>query len=127
IIGRARRNAALLCDAQNGVALGIADVAIDPGDFDQRRQDERRTRVEGDAELLDALKKCRFVRVKFLRQRVSNLAQLSLLTQLRDQLGILLTEIGLLFATLTVAQHVLCHTTSNRDAQWAPPGRITLF
>jgi hypothetical protein len=93
-----RLHAAVLRDVQNGVALGMADVAIDPGDFDQRRQDERRTCVERDAELLDALEKRRFVRVKFLRQRVSNLAELGLLTQLRDQLGILLTEIGLLLA-----------------------------
>src|SRR5687767_15884493 len=109
IIGRSRRHAALLRDVQDGVALGMADVAVDPGDFDQRRQDERRAGVERDAELLDALEKRRLVRVKFLRQRVSNLAQLGLLAQLRDQLGIHLTEIGLLLATLTVTENVLCH------------------
>ncbi len=41
---------ALLRDLQNGVALGMADVAIDPGDFDQRREDEGRTRVERHAQ-----------------------------------------------------------------------------
>src|SRR5687768_11777889 len=113
----------------------MADVAIDPGDFDQRRQDERRTRVERHAELLNALEKRRFVRVKFIRQRVSNLAQLGLLTQLRDQLGILLTEIGLLLATLTVTENVLCHNYLQSMLQWRhhvaaprhhPPRRVVI-
>src|SRR5215813_9057854 len=116
IIGRLRRHAALLRYLQNGIARGMADLAIGPGDFDQRRQDERRPRVERDAELLDALEKLRFVCVKFLCQRVSNLAELGLLAQLRDQHGVMLTEIGLFLAALTFAEYVLRHTTSNRRA-----------
>src|SRR3954470_17519853 len=84
MIGGPGLHAALLRDEQNSVALGVADVTVGPGDFDQRRQDECRACVERYAELLDALEKRRFVCVKLLCQRVSNLAELGFLAQLLD-------------------------------------------
>src|SRR3982750_3028542 len=121
MIGGAGLHAALLRDVQNSVALGVADVAVGPGDLDQRRQDERGACVERYAELLDALEKRRFVCLKLLCQRVRNLVELGLLAQLLDQPGVLLAEIGFLFATLTVAEYVLLHTTSNRGRSGRHP------
>src|SRR5689334_2594182 len=115
MIGGPGYHAALLRDVKNGGALGVADVAVGPGNFDQRRQDERGARVERYAELFDAFKKRRLVCMKFLCQRMSNLAELGVLAQLRDQLDVLPAEIGFLFSMPTLTKQVLRHTTSNRS------------
>src|SRR5689334_24865478 len=114
MVGGSGYHAALFRDVQNGAALGVTDFAVSPGDFDQRRQDERRARVERDAELLDSLQQRGLIHVKFVSQRLSNLPEVGILSQLFDQLGVVLAEIGFFLGTLTVTEHVLRHTTSNR-------------
>src|SRR5262245_51707565 len=97
---------------QDRVALLLADRAFGPGDLDQRRQEERRGRVDGHPEFHNPAQELRVVHLQFLRQRAGDLLKPGLLPQSLDELGVLLAEIRLLLPPPAFLKDVFFHSFS---------------
>src|SRR5215475_16205822 len=97
---------------QDRVALLLADRALGPGDLYQRRQEERRGRVDCHPEFHNPAQELRVIHLQFLRQRSGDLLKLGLLPESLDELGVLLAEMRLLLPPAAFLEDVFFHCPS---------------
>jgi hypothetical protein len=89
--------------------LFLADFPLSPGDLHKGGQKESWSGVGGDSEVPYLEQEFGIVDLELCAQRYRNLIEFGFLTELLEEMLILLAEIGFLHRFLTVAENAFLH------------------